>query len=212
MSGFVALHRRALDHPLLNDAGRLGAWSWLLLRAAWKDTPFRAGGELITLKRGQLCVSLRQLGEAWGWPKSTVDRFLTRLENGTMIKREAGHGRLVITIRNYEKYQVAKEGARDGSGTPGGTAAGQQRDTKEQGNKVIPLSNDNGGADFWKTAVAYLGESKRGLIGKWSKDYGQPDTIRAIAEAQFRNAADPVSYIERILLGAQKASSAGEIW
>lgn len=203
MSGFVSLHRRALDHPLLDNAGRLGAWSWLLLRAAWKDTPFRAGGEVFTLKRGQLCVSIRQLAEAWGWPKSTVDRFLTRLENGTMVERETGHGRLVLTICNYEKYQQIKEGQRDSSGTLNETAAGQQRDTKEQGNKIIPFSNENGGdfsdQQFWSNARAYLGSSKGGLIGKWCRDFGQPETARAITEAQLNRAADPVPYIERTL-------------
>ena len=136
MSGFILMHRAALDHPLFQgDSARLGAWFWLVSRACWKPTPFNIGGKMVTLDRGQVCVSIRTLADEWGWSKSSVDRFVTRLKTETMIVTEAGHGRLVITICNYDKYQDLSEGARDSSGTPTGTAAGQQRDIKEQGNK-----------------------------------------------------------------------------
>lgn len=150
MSGFAILHRRSLDHPLLNDAQRLGAWTWLVLRAAWKPIPFDINGKVVTLQRGQLCASIRQLGDEWGWSKSAVDRFLTRLETETMIVREAGQGKCIITICNYSKYQDMGDDARDSSGTATGTAAGQQRDTKEQGNKVTILEPEgsNGHYEF----------------------------------------------------------------
>lgn len=136
MSGFALTHRTVFDHPLFRgDAARLGAWLWLVGKACWRPTPFDINGRIITLERGQLCASLRQLAEQWGWSKSAVDRFLARLETETMIERKAGQGRLVITICNYSKYQDSGDGRRDSGGTPSGTAAGQQRDTKEQGNK-----------------------------------------------------------------------------
>jgi hypothetical protein len=51
---------------------------------------------------------------------------------------------------------------------------------------------------FWDGAVSYLG-GKRSLIGKWCKQYGKPETGRAITAAQLERAVDPVSYIERTL-------------
>lgn len=135
MSGFIVMQREALDHPLLKDGERFRAWFWMLARAAWKPTPFDIGGKVITLQRGQLCGSVRQFADAWGMSKSAVDRFLSRLETETMIKTETGHGRSVITICNYAKYQDVEKDDRDSSGTPTGTAAGQQRDIKEQGNQ-----------------------------------------------------------------------------
>lgn len=134
MTGFIVMKKDALDHPLLKDGDRFRAWFWMLSRAAWKPTPFDVGGKVITLQRGQLCVSIRQLSDAFGMSKSTVERFLTRLKNETMIGTETGHGKLVITICNYAKYQDVKKKARDESGTPDGTPAGQERDTKEPSN------------------------------------------------------------------------------
>jgi hypothetical protein len=51
---------------------------------------------------------------------------------------------------------------------------------------------------FWDGAVSYLG-GKRSLIGKWCKQYGKPETAKAITAAQLERAVDPVAYIERVL-------------
>lgn len=132
------MQREALEHPLLQDATRFRAWFWLVANAAWKETKFNIRGATVPIARGQLCVSIRQLADAWGMSKSAADRFLTRLETETMVEREAGHGRLILTICNYAKYQSCRDAERDTDGTEGGTPAGHHRDTKEQGNKVIP--------------------------------------------------------------------------
>ncbi len=86
MTGFVAMTRSALDHPLLKYAERLRAWFWIVARACWKPAPFDVGGKMLTLERGQLSYSIRELAEQWGWSKSTADRFVKRLEaEGTPI-------------------------------------------------------------------------------------------------------------------------------
>lgn len=65
---------------------------------------------------------------------------------------------------------------------------------------------------FWADAKAYLGPSKAGMIGKWARDYGKPETAKAITAAQIERAVDPVSYIERVLRGQSEKAKAGEIW
>lgn len=132
MSGFIVMQRAALDHPLLKDGERFRAWFWLCANACWRPTLVDVGGQIIELQRGQLCFSIRYMADAWGWSKSTVDRFLHRLEAESMLSltrsktgTAGGTGQLLITICNYEKYQSIGEQ----SGTPDGTAAGQQRDS-----------------------------------------------------------------------------------
>lgn len=68
---------------------------------------------------------------------------------------------------------------------------------------VIPLAKANGHSPssdkvFWDNAKAYL-NGKGSMIGKWCRDYGKPETAKAITAAQLDRAADPVSYIETIL-------------
>ena len=72
-----------------------------------------------------------------------------------------------------------------------------------EGEGYIPLDKSNGAKPdsdkaFWDAATAYLG-GKRSMIGKWSRDYGRPNTAKAITAAQLERAADPVAYIEKIL-------------
>lgn len=134
--GYIKLWRGWRDCPELDTATHRDAWIWMLERACWKPTRFKVGAQFVMLERGQLCVSVRQIATAVGCSKSAADRFLTRLEIGTMIERQAGQFKNVITICNYGKYQDEPEGARDKSGTVAGTRAGQERDTKEEGKKV----------------------------------------------------------------------------
>lgn len=135
MSGFVCLHRDALDHPLLQDAGRLGAFFWLVARAAWKPVPFDISGKIITLERGQLCTSRSLLAKAWGWSPSAVERFLTRLKTEQMIEQATGQGKSVITICNYEKYQSVNSDTGQATGQVTGQPSDSHRTAKEQGNK-----------------------------------------------------------------------------
>jgi hypothetical protein len=106
------------------------AFMWLVMEASWKDRTKRVGNIVIELKRGQLAASVRFMAEAWDWEKSTVDRFLKRLEKRDMIGTDSGTGMNVITIRKYNDYQ----GGETSSGTEekekrdsSGTAAGQTR-------------------------------------------------------------------------------------
>lgn len=136
--GWISLHRGWRDNPIFRgEFSRADAWVWLIENACWKATRFDINGKTVLLERGQVCASIRHLGDAWGWSKSAVDRFLARLETETMIEREAGHGKLILTVCNYAKYQDRAEAERDTSGTVTGTRAGHERDTKEQGNKGI---------------------------------------------------------------------------
>lgn len=134
MSGGVfAVSRGIFDHPLFADEPltEREAWIWLISEAAWKERTVRAGGHVVTLKRGQCAHSIRFMAEAWGWSKSRVDRFLTRLENGTMIGTECGTGVNKITICKYDEYQKVSLPSGTARGTTVGTEPGQQRDKLE---------------------------------------------------------------------------------
>jgi hypothetical protein len=135
--GVFAVDRGVFDHPLLardvskEPFSRAEAWLWLLAGAAWKDRRYSRAGHVLTLRRGQLSHSLRYIASAWGWSKSATERFLGRLKTETMIETDTGTGALVITICNYDAYQRVSLPTGTQTGTDGGTAAGQQRDRKE---------------------------------------------------------------------------------
>jgi hypothetical protein len=97
------------------------AFMWLVMEASWKDRTKRVGNVTVELKRGQLAASIRFMADAWQWEKSTVDRFLKRLEKRDMIGTDCGTGLNIITICKYNDYQ--------GDGASGGTEENEKRDS-----------------------------------------------------------------------------------
>jgi hypothetical protein len=143
MSGFYLMHRGWMDNPALGGARepycRRAAWAWLIENACWQDGKVDAGGKTVSLKRGQLCYSVRYLAEAWSWSASAVQRYIERLKTDTMIDTASDTGRLIITICNYEVYQAPKSKTDTPTDTVADTLPIQTRyssDTnKKEGNK-----------------------------------------------------------------------------
>ncbi|MBU3992574.1 MAG: hypothetical protein KKA12_08540 [Alphaproteobacteria bacterium] len=103
MTGFIAMHRSALDHPLLQDAERFRAWFWLVANAAWKPVRVRIKGESVDLGRGELSFSQRFLAAKWGWTKSKVDRFVSDLRREGMIETRSKIGATAGQRRTREQ-------------------------------------------------------------------------------------------------------------
>lgn len=192
--GVFAVDRGVFDHPLLaNDQpySRREAWLWLVSEAAWKPRTVGRAGAVIELERGQLAHSIRFMAEAWGWSKSSVDRFLTRLKTGTMIETDAGTGVVVITICNYDAYQRVslpdRDSTRDEQRDTSGTAPGQTKDIQTIKEDII--SEPEAGSDlskpkstkrpknaytpeyeaFWKAYPSTEGQSKLDGFKAWQK-------------------------------------------
>ena len=132
--GFIALARGVFDHPIVGAQkpySKFEAWAWLIFEAAWKARRYDAGGFTVPLERGQVAHSIRYMAEAWGWHRSSVERFLTRLKTDTMIETQSETGLTVITLCKYEEYQNPNGRSETASATGTETAPRQQRDRKE---------------------------------------------------------------------------------
>lgn len=145
--GYICLDRGALDHEFFNrkEHSEFEAWVWLLTEAAWKPRSRRLGDFMVTLKRGELVASFRHMMRVWGWSKGKVERFVARLKTETMIETHTATGISVITICNYDKYQIRPFEVGTPSGTPAGTEAGQKRDTNGDNTETIKHLNKETG-------------------------------------------------------------------
>lgn len=126
MSNYT-MERGWRDHPAFAKESytEREAWEWLIENACWKETTINVAGNPVKLERGQLSYSVRYMAEAWGWTRSKTARFTEKLKKWDMIGTESGTGQQVITICNYNKYQLKPEY----SGTAAGRKTGQQRDS-----------------------------------------------------------------------------------
>lgn len=132
MSGYVRLHRTLLGHPAFRNDGEAMAFAWMIMRASWKPSRVRYKGQGISLQRGQLAISVRDLAEALDRPKGWVERLLTRLKSETMVRTHCETGVNVITVCNYDEYQSDQDGGWTPDGTRHRTAAGQPQDTEQR--------------------------------------------------------------------------------
>jgi hypothetical protein len=108
--GFVSLHRKVFENPVVgSDPIYFRGWIWLLCEAKYKATRQRlvAGKTAaIELQRGQLSHSRRFISKALGLSEQRVRTFLNRLKIEGMISAQINQGQMLITICNYEEYQI----------------------------------------------------------------------------------------------------------
>lgn len=174
--GYVRIHRALLDHPAFRNDAQAMAFAWLVLRAAWRPVRVRYKDRALTLQRGQLAVSVRDLAAAMDRDRGWTERLIKRLKSDGMIATATSVGVLVITICNYDVYQADREGG----ATPAATATRQVRDTeqeREESKKGNPPLEPAGGVakiflpkDWAIPPVADLPPNARACATQWSAE------------------------------------------
>lgn len=136
MNGWFAVKRGITSHHIFKgNPERLAVWMWLLDNAAWKDTKHDVKGKTVTVPRGSVCASERHISRECGVGYQVVRTSIKRLKDEHMINADPTHGKNLISLCNYEKYQDA-DAARNAK--PNAAPTQHQRSVnaqKEQGNK-----------------------------------------------------------------------------
>lgn len=222
MSGWFALKRGMLDHPIFAPRGkysRAEAWIWLIENACFKATVVELKGQKHRVPRGAMVFSLRFLASKWGWSIKAVRVFLGTLEETETIKKEVilgahpgAHLGAQLTLCNYEKYQAA------------GHDEGHTKGHKEEQEIPKPKGLGHGDADadadaendfdplkiVFDQGVRFMGtrnipeRQARAVIGRWRKGHQVDDIAKAISSAARESAVDPISYIQACLGQAKK--------
>lgn len=214
MSGYVRLNRSLIGHAAFRNDAEAMAFAWMVAKAAWKPVQVRYKGKAVTLDRGQLVVSLRDFGTAMDRDKNWVSRILQRLRDHDMIGTERGTAAIIITIRNYNKYQpqAIKEGTAEG--TPKGTDPGQTRDTEQGSEEREEESSEDKSSgtvvphpasDFCKAVfdsgraiLTLSGMDARqagSLIGKWRKSLGDAEILTLLRQCEADGHSDPAAWL-----------------
>ena len=112
MEGWISIHRQIRDNWVWKSNepfDKRSAWIDLLLSVNHKNKkiPFENG--FIEIERGQVLTSIKQLSEKWKWSRHKVSDFLNQLEQDTMIVQVRDTRKTLISIVNYNIYQVVNE-------------------------------------------------------------------------------------------------------
>lgn len=205
MTGFVVIHRQVFDHPVFRDFGEASAFIWMVSQAAWKEARVRYKDRSLTLARGQLATSNRDLASRLGWTESKVRRFLDRLKNDAMIDASADAGVTVITLCNYDKYQASPQDADAATDTPPThrrrTADSQNKEGKEV-NNIIPPSEGAFAPSLEKQVFdlgrSVLGKSAGGQVTKLRKTLGGDAEVLAVLR-QASEKSNPAEWVAGVI-------------
>lgn len=103
--GWVKLHRKLLEWEWYEDAHMVHLLVHLLLTATHEDRKYKG----LTIKRGQVVTSIKELAEALGTPESSTRLRIKRLKSCGFISIKVAHNKTTITICNYDSYQMREK-------------------------------------------------------------------------------------------------------
>ncbi|OUS73003.1 hypothetical protein B1748_23635 [Paenibacillus sp. MY03] len=110
MSGWIKLHRKTLDNPVVcKDSDHLAVWNYLLLSATHKEYPAMFSGERITLQPGQLITGRKVIADKFKISESKVQRILKSFENEQQIEQQNGNKNRLITVLGWLEYQDGEQ-------------------------------------------------------------------------------------------------------
>ena len=112
MEGWISLHRQLQEHWLWKSKepfDKRSAWIDLLLMVNQKKEKVEFDKGFIEVERGQRITSLEKLSKRWRWSRHKVSDYLNQLEQDGMLVQVRDNKKTLISIENYDKYQIQKE-------------------------------------------------------------------------------------------------------
>ncbi|UPK42484.1 hypothetical protein [Paenibacillus pabuli] len=110
MDGWIKLHRKTMDNPIVcKDADHLAVWIYLLTNATHKEYPAVFAGEKIMLQPGQLITGRKTIGEKFSVHESKVQRILKKFETEQQIEQRSSNNKRLISILSWSDYQSSEQ-------------------------------------------------------------------------------------------------------
>ena len=140
MEGWIKIHRKMLDNPIIcKDSDYLSVWVYLLLNATHKEIPALFKGKKITLEAGQLITGRKSIASQLKISESKIFRIINEFKSEHQIEQQTSNKNSLITIINWNTYQQAEH--------QNETQMNNNRTTTEQqlntNNNVNNIKNDN---------------------------------------------------------------------
>ena len=110
MEGWIKLHRKILDNPIIfKDKDYLAIWIYLLLNATHKEIPALFKGKKIILQKGQLITGRKSISKQLDISESKTYRVLNAYKSEHQIEQQISNRNSLITIVNWDKYQITEQ-------------------------------------------------------------------------------------------------------
>jgi len=107
--GWICIHRKILDNPIVGKPDYLSVWVVLLLLANHQEHSFIWNNKKQTCERGQVLTGRKELSRVSGVNEYKIERILKYLESEQQIAQQKTTKFRFITIKNYDQYQDKKQ-------------------------------------------------------------------------------------------------------
>ena len=107
MEGWIKVYRQMLDNPIVcKDSDHIAVWIYLLLNATHTEYDTLFKGKRTILQKGQLITGTISISKKLKINKDKVQRILKRFEIDKQIEQQTSNKNRLITILNWDKYQI----------------------------------------------------------------------------------------------------------
>lgn len=152
MNGFIYLHRKMLENPIIcKDTEHIAVWVYLLLNATHKGYDVIFESERIKLKPGQLITGRKSISSKLNINESKVQRILKTFEIEQQIEQQTTPRNRLISILNWSMYQNNEQQIEQQLNNKR-TTTEQQLNTNNNVNKV----NNENNKDMCIEIIDYL--------------------------------------------------------
>lgn len=202
MSGWIKLHRKILDNPVVcKDSDHIAVWTYLLLNATHKEYPALFSGKKILLQPGQLITGRKTIADKFKISESKVQRILKSFEIEQQIEQQTSNKKRLISILSWSDYQDSEQQDEQQLNNKR-TTTEQQVNTNKN---VKNLENDKNLINISSSTD----ESEISVMASFTKSFGQlvmPETIRSYVK-QLKEKGQTDEMISELMLEAGESSS-----
>lgn len=162
--GYCYAYRDAWTHPAFNDLREAAIWNFLYQNAFYEDGERNFNKHTFQLKRGQIVVSYSFLASGFCMTEKGVRVVIQKLEKLGMLGIQGTSKGTILTICNYNEYQLNKKtkGKRSGNqGASKGQAKGNNNNklsnkvNNEESNNIPPNTHQIEFENLWNEYKPY---------------------------------------------------------
>ena len=142
MQGWIKLHRKLLTSDVFQNDKMLKVFIYCLLKATHSERSQKVGRQNVELKPGQFVFGRKKAAYELNMKESTVRDYMKLLEEDNIINMKSTNKYSVVTVVNWEFYQLEGEKS-DNNDDNKKTTEGQQKDTNKNDKNVKNEKNNN---------------------------------------------------------------------
>lgn len=110
MEGWIKIHRKMLDNPIIcKDSDYLSVWIYLLLNATHKEIPALFKKKKILLQPGQLLTGRKSIANKLKISESKIYRIINDFKSEQQIEQQTSNQNSLITVLNWNRYQESEQ-------------------------------------------------------------------------------------------------------